>query len=172
MFKENIGRFIGKAKELHGDPHYVALGMAIGVFVSITPTIPFHTILAIVLAIIFKASKPAAYLGVWISNPLTVVFLYVACYKAGFLFFEDSSGGLDSIRPFIGHLESDIHFSQKVEHFFTFFKAKLRIFMIMNVGGVILGVPSGLAVYYVTRNFFAKRQFRRQHKLKKAGQMK
>jgi len=44
--KHHFRDFIERAKTLQGDPHYVAMGMAIGVFVSVTPTIPFHTIYA------------------------------------------------------------------------------------------------------------------------------
>jgi len=50
----NIRNFVERAKTLQGDPHYIAMGMAIGVFVSITPTVPFHTIIAIALAFILK----------------------------------------------------------------------------------------------------------------------
>ncbi len=164
MFKENTERFAQKVKALHGDPHYVALGMGIGVFIAITPTIPFHTILAIALAVVFKASKPAAYLGIWISNPFTVVFLYVACYQIGFLFFEDTPDGLASIEMLIGHLKSsEIAFSQKVDYFYEFFQLHMKTFLIMNLGGLILGIPSGLIAYGVTHRFFVKRQ------LKKAG---
>ncbi|MCP4673286.1 MAG: DUF2062 domain-containing protein [Desulfobacula sp.] len=78
---------IQKIKELHGEPRYVAFGMAIGVFVAITPTIPFYTVLAIALAVFLKASKPAAIIGACVSNPFTVVFLYFASYKSRRYFF-------------------------------------------------------------------------------------
>ena len=65
-----------QVKELHGDPHYVAMGMAIGIFVACTPTIPFHTVIAIFLAFLFRGSKVAAAIGVWFSNPLTMPLLY------------------------------------------------------------------------------------------------
>ena len=91
MLKEKIRQFVEKVKKLNGDPHYVALGMAIGVFIAVTPTIPFHTVLAIALAILLNVSKPAAILGVWVSNPVTVIFLYFACYKTGYLFFKTSA---------------------------------------------------------------------------------
>lgn len=164
MVKNYVERFKKRVKALHGDPHYVALGMGIGVFIAITPTVPFHTILAIAAAFIFKASKPAAYLGIWISNPFTIVFLYVACYQAGFLFFEDSADGLASIQLLIGHLESDIAFSRKMDYFYSFLQTQMRTFLIMNLGGLLLGIPSGIAAYFITRRFFVKRQMR---KLKK-----
>jgi uncharacterized protein (DUF2062 family) len=65
-------------------PRKAALGISIGVFIGITPTIPFHTLLAVVLARAFKASQIAAALGVWISNPLTIPPLYWGSFKAGY----------------------------------------------------------------------------------------
>jgi len=47
----NIRQYGQKIKQLQGDPHHVALGMAIGVFVGVTPTIPFHTVIAVALAL-------------------------------------------------------------------------------------------------------------------------
>ena len=72
--KEISRRSLARIKELNGDPHYVALGMAIGVFVGVTPTIPFHTALALGLSFIFRGSKAAAAIGVWFSNPITIPF--------------------------------------------------------------------------------------------------
>jgi len=156
MLKKKISSFVEKVKRLNGNPHYVAFGMAIGVFVAITPTIPFHTILALALAILLKASKPAALLGVWVSNPITVVFLYLACYKVGHFFFEGSLQAQESIELLIEHLESDAHFSQKVSYFNEFARTQIKTFMIMNAGGVILGLPSGVVTYFITKRFFAK----------------
>ena len=166
MLKYQIDRFVKKVKELHGDPHYIALGMGLGVFIAITPTIPFHTILVLILAFAFKASKAAAILGVWVSNPFTVVFLYVACYKTGFLLFEDTTGGIESIKILIHHLEGDAHFPEKIDYFNEFIKTQLKVFLIMNVGGIILGVPSGIVAYVLTKRFFVKRKLRKKNRQK------
>jgi uncharacterized protein (DUF2062 family) len=156
MVKKKIAGFIEKLKKLHGDPHYVALGMAIGVFVACTPTIPFHSILAVALAILLGASKPAALLGVWVSNPFTVLFLYFACFKVGHFFFDDSVKALKSIEILINHIESDVEFSQKIVYFSEFMKTKIRTFMIMNLGGVIIGLPFGLGSYFFTKHLISR----------------
>ncbi|RLB24280.1 MAG: hypothetical protein DRG73_04185 [Deltaproteobacteria bacterium] len=39
--RERIRKLWVQVKELHDSPHYVALGLAIGVFVAATPTFPF-----------------------------------------------------------------------------------------------------------------------------------
>ena len=156
MVEKKLADLVEKIKKLQGDPHYVAFGMAIGVFVALTPTIPFHSILAVVLAILLRASKPAALIGVWVSNPVTVVFFYLACYKTGYFFFQDTALALDSIHELIVQLESDIEFYQKILFLVEFVQTKIKTFMIMNVGGVILGIPSGLITYAVTKKFISK----------------
>ncbi len=165
--KNRVAFFIGKIKRLHGDPHYVAFGIAIGVFIAITPTIPFHTVAAVALAVFFKASKPAAIIGVWVSNPFTVVFLYFICYKTGHLFFNDSINALESIKILINHLESDIEISQKLNFFTTFIQTNIRTFLIMNFGGILLGLPAGAAAYFITKSFFIA--LRKKRAAKKQG---
>lgn len=167
MFRQTIHQYIQKIKALNGDPHYIALGMAIGVFIAITPTIPFHTAIAIGLAFLLKASKPAAILGVWVSNPFTVVFLYFACYKTGYLFFDVGAGTLNLVEELIEHLESDIKFSEKITYLTEFIKVQFEVFLIMNFGGLILGLPAGGAAYFISRIFFTRFRERRQARKKR-----
>ena len=48
---------------LRGEPHELALGMAIGVFSGMMPILPFQIALAVTLALLFKTSKITAALG-------------------------------------------------------------------------------------------------------------
>ncbi len=66
-----------------GDPKKIAGGMAIGVFIGLTPTIPLHTVLAVSLAFIFGQSKLAAALGAWVANPPMIPFIYFLDFKVG-----------------------------------------------------------------------------------------
>ena len=60
------------------------MGMAIGVFVGVTPTIPFHTVLVILITVLFRQNLTAAYLGTWIiSNPITIPLFYFIQYEIG-----------------------------------------------------------------------------------------
>jgi uncharacterized protein len=69
---------------LKGDPKPIAMGMAMGVFIGVTPTIPFHTALIVLLGIVFRQNITSAYLGSWlISNPLTIPLFYFAELKLG-----------------------------------------------------------------------------------------
>ena len=134
QFKSKVREFVRHLKELQGDPHYIAMGMAIGVFVSLTPTIPFHTIIAIILAFVLRGSKPAAIISVWVSNPVTVPFFYIGSYKVGMFILGNSS-------PF------DI----KYESITKLLDLSLDVTVAMITGGVILGILPAIVTYFITR---------------------
>jgi uncharacterized protein (DUF2062 family) len=133
-FKLNYREFVESFKTLQGDPHYIAMGMAVGVFVSITPTIPFHTVIAIAMAFILRGSKPAAAIGVWLCNPVTLPLFYLASYKTGvFLLGITIPENID------------------LEHVTGLMKMGMDVSIAMVIGGVILGIIPGIAAYFVTR---------------------
>ena len=145
--KQRLHDFIERAKKLQGDPHYIALGMAIGVFVAITPTIPFHTAIALALALMLRGSKAAAAIAVWISNPVTIPIFYLGSYKVG---------------NFI--LGNSIPFDPKYESLSELVKLGADATIAMMVGGVILGIIPGIAAYFITRKVFTTLRARRAEK--------
>ena len=86
---KKIRKITTRFKQLKGNPHHVALGMGLGVFVCATPTFPFQTFLAIALASVFRANKVAAVIGSWIAAP-AIPFFYLGSYKTGNLILGDS----------------------------------------------------------------------------------
>ncbi|MBW2072462.1 MAG: DUF2062 domain-containing protein [Deltaproteobacteria bacterium] len=128
--------FLRQLQELRGKPHEISLGMAIGVFISLTPTIPFHTVLAVSLALIFRASKLAAALGVWLSNPLTIPIFYYAAYKVGHFFLS---------RPEF-QLPPDYSL-------LTICRLGGDVLLTMLLGGVILGIVPAILAYVLTFRF-------------------
>jgi uncharacterized protein (DUF2062 family) len=87
MIKKNIDKlkaFYEQFISLKGEPKSIAAGMAMGVFIGVTPTIPFHTALILLSGIIFRKNIASAVLGsLIISNPLTIPFFYISEYKLG-----------------------------------------------------------------------------------------
>jgi uncharacterized protein len=84
ILKARIQSFYHKFLSLKGDPASLAWGMAMGVFVGITPTIPLHTVMVIFFGFLFKMNLTSAYLGAClVSNPLTIPLLYVGEYEIG-----------------------------------------------------------------------------------------
>jgi uncharacterized protein (DUF2062 family) len=84
ILKTRIRTFYERFISLKGEPAQIAAGLAIGVFVGVTPTIPFHTAIIVLIGLLFRRNITAGYLGAWfISNPLTIPLLYVAQYELG-----------------------------------------------------------------------------------------
>jgi uncharacterized protein (DUF2062 family) len=136
--RERLSQMLVRMRQLEGNPNYIALGTAVGIFVSITPIIPFQTLVAITLAFLVRGSKSAAVLGTWLSNPLTIPLVYYVNYKLGCLLMGYQTT-LDSIE-----FES---FSQLMELGF-------EVTLAMMTGGVVIGAVLGTVAYFVTLRGF------------------
>jgi len=79
QLKLNLLRFI----RLRGTPDEIAKGVALGIFIGMTPTFGFQMAIAVFFAILLKENKLAAALGVWITNPVTAPFVYALEYESG-----------------------------------------------------------------------------------------
>lgn len=126
-------RLIAGIKNIKGEPRYIALGMAIGVFIAATPFFPFHTSIALVLAILLKGSRIAAAAGVWVSNPVTLPFFYISTYKVG---------------AFILGVTAPVDVSS--HSFSELLGMGLEITRAMVLGGLVIGIPLSIAGYYFT----------------------
>ena len=134
--KESLRRFGKQIRTLQGEPHYIALGMAIGVFAALTPTVPFQTVIAVTLALVFKASKPAAVIGSLTANPFTIPLFYMGGYKIGtFLLGGSIPDGIqyESVRELLA--------------------LGAGVTMAILTGGVLLGLMAGCITYLITLKF-------------------
>ena len=123
-----------KFLRLQEDPRKLAWGMALGVFIGITPTIPFHTVLVLSLAALLRVSPVTAFIGIQIGNPLTVPAIYLAAYKVGqFLLYRG--------KPLV--------FPETFSY-----KAWICVLwqggVALQVGGVILAIPPAIVAYFLT----------------------
>lgn len=93
---------------LDDSPHAIALGVGIGIFVGLTPSIGIQTVL--ILGVIFL-SRPffyfngtAAMASTYISNPLTMAPMYYFWYRLGAWFIPgtDTNVNFDGLLNFDG----------------------------------------------------------------------
>ncbi len=140
-----------KLISLKEKPHTVALGLAIGVFVGCTPTVPVQMALAVSLAIVLRGSKVAAAAGVWISNPLNLPVFYYAEYLVG--------------RWILGW---QISFKPRDYSIFTLISEAQRLIKMMTLGGVVIGVPAALITYLIAYKIVAAAKTRREQRLAQA----
>lgn len=142
--RRKIRYFYTRFRKLKGDPQKIALGMAIGVFIAFTPTIPFHMILALMLAHLFGVSRVAALMGVWVSNPITVPPMYFLSFVLGKkLLYPDQNF---SLPPTLDLRE--------------LLKLGWEINLSLQLGGLIMAVPSGIVAYFFT--LWAIKRYRQQ----------
>lgn len=121
-------------RRLQGEPRKVALGAALGVFIGVTPTIPFHTIFALALAPLLRVSVVAAYLGIWVSNPLTWVPQYFMAYEVGrYLLFRGEPLRIPSHADLYGFLD-----------------LLWRGGLALQVGGILIALPPAIITYFAT----------------------
>lgn len=96
LLARNSRRFI-LHNVLHADdpPEQLARGVAIGVFVTFTPTIGLQTILVLFLAWLLRANKIVGLPIVWVTNPVTFVPIYFPCYVIGSMMLGHRPVSLD-----------------------------------------------------------------------------
>jgi uncharacterized protein (DUF2062 family) len=57
-------------------PHKIAASFSLGVFIGMSPLLGMHTLLGIVFAWQFKLNKLVTLIGVYVTNPWTIVPIY------------------------------------------------------------------------------------------------
>lgn len=80
MFRATFRRLLA----LDDPPERTALAFSIGIFIAFSPFLGLHTILATLIAFLFRFNKIAIYTGTFTNNPFfTLVPIIVASYAVG-----------------------------------------------------------------------------------------
>ncbi len=160
-FSRQIKYYCLRFSRLKGEPHELALGMALGVFAGMIPIVPFQTAFAITLALFFKGSKIAAALGTWVSNPLNWYFLYFYSYKLG-AFILGLTEQKALFRSIMAAVRAGEEYMVIVGKIFGAGSSFITAFLL---GGVVMGVISATPAYFIFLNMFRSiRKWRRSRK--------
>ncbi|MCG6930049.1 MAG: DUF2062 domain-containing protein [Desulfofustis sp.] len=135
-----------KLLRLRGSPKSIALGTAIGIFIGITPTIPFHTVAIIALTIVTRSSFIAAFIAsMLISNPFTVVPQYSLSLVIGNA-LTPYHLDWERIRQVLDVVLSDAALQARIE---AVTSLSYEAITVLLVGGTILALPFSVAGYYL-----------------------
>ena len=126
----------------------VLIIFAIGVFVAFTPTFGLHTVTCLLLAWIFRVSKPVTLTATFVNNPWTIVPLYGFC-----LWFGTKITGSEIAVPPIDWHELTL------SNVFHVLKPYLWPFV---AGTLIAGVIASLAAYILF--YWAATRYRKMQK--------
>ncbi|HER62679.1 MAG TPA: DUF2062 domain-containing protein [Desulfobacteraceae bacterium] len=145
---------------LRGNPRSLAMGTAVGIFIGISPTIPFHTIAIVGVTLLMRVSTVSALIsGVAVSNPLTMVPQYYLCWFTGNLIFP---GRLSWER--IKEVLLAVTRQSFMDSMHTLGSLSFDAFLVMLTGGLVIGIPAAAAGYFISLRFFTGIREKRRKK--------
>lgn len=130
------GRYVAyRVARIQGSPHSVAIGMACGVAVAMTPLIGLHFPIAFVLAWLLRASVMGAMVGTIIANPWTFPAIWYSSYRLGCTLLGLAPGHDSEARLTLAFL---------IDH-------PWQVFLPMLTGGSLMGLGAGIAAYAIAK---------------------
>jgi hypothetical protein len=152
-------KFIVKLLELEDPPEKVARGIAVGTFVSITPTAGVQTIIAIALATVMKGNRLAAALFTWVSNYITAIPICWVNYTLGAILMGKPLLSWRGIKELV-HLKS----TGLVAEFCELVGNIWHIFIPMLIGSIIFGIALAVLAYFISLPLLRKHCERKKAK--------
>jgi len=148
-------------KLLQGSPRALAGGTAIGVFIGLTPTIPFHTLLIVFFSFLTRTSTVAGIIISWIiSNPLTYLPIYYLSALVG-NHLTPYELNLTNVQ---NALEQTMAGGSLQNSLAILVASGYEALVVMIVGGFCFALPFGILSYYLSFKFFIQIQKKRMNK--------
>lgn len=156
--KRTVKYYLHRLKRLQGNPAFLAGGSSIGVFIGLTPTMPFHTVCIICLAFLTRRSAIAGIImSFLVCNPLTFIPIYYCSYLIGNE-FTPYSLNWSTIETTAEILQSSQGIQQQIT---TIAGLGHETISLMMVGGILFAAPFALISYFGFLRFFTKIHNRR-----------
>jgi len=140
------------------------MGCAAGIFVSCTPFLGFHFLLAGLIAWSIRGSIIASALGTFFGNPLTFPLIWISTFKVGnWILGKSSEIGQIDLAERLNELR--VYFLIDVGFAFEMlFYTLWPVIKPMILGAIPFGVIASTIGYYVIRKVVEAYKVRRQRK--------
>ncbi len=139
---------------IRGGPESIARGMAIGLFIGLTPTMGFQTVLLLLACLLLAGNFPTAFVASFVTNPFTVAPLYWAYHELGERAF--------ATLPVLSN-DPDVWYLQGIGADIVF----------MLTGSLLIATPAAVAGYLLSRPlsaaFLAHRRWKIAERKKRLG---
>lgn len=147
-----------RIRRLPGSPHSIALGLALGVFMSFTPLFGLHVVVALLFSWLLGGNLVAAVLGTASGNPLTFPLIAPLCIRLGNLLLGTRAS--EEAGEKITSQSLLLRFPQLLED----------VLLPYLAGGVLLGAIVAVGCYLATRAVVATYQMaRRRRRLRRVA---
>jgi uncharacterized protein (DUF2062 family) len=141
---------------LHLDdpPWRIALALAIGVFISCTPFYFFQTLLAVLVATVFRLNTAATVAGTWLNLPWFAPFVYAGALQLGGALIGADSLPVRALAAFVVNPASMAWRDALV--------LLRETSLALLVGTTIVGLVAGALTYVIAVRLIASRRRRRE----------
>lgn len=134
-------------------PWKIALGLAVGVFISCTPFYGLHTLMALLAAFVLRLNKASTVTGAWLNLPWFAPFLYGLSLKVG-EFILSGGQGLPALRgKGLWELAAIIRPLLTLDRLGEGFLASSKLLFMASkpllVGTTVVGLVAGVLTYVV-----------------------
>ncbi len=154
-----------RLRRLRGSPFFLARGVAIGVFVGLTPTIPFHTALILIFCAFLRGHPVAGVVvSLLVSNPLTIPAEYYISWKVGTV-LTGSSFSWEKVEDLMALARESSMFEAIELVYVDSFSSMLSVLL----GGVLFSLPFAVATYFLALHLYFQREKRRMSRLLKTN---
>ena len=159
-----------RVRRIPDTPHRIALGFGCGAFVSFTPLFGLHILAGAGLAWVLRGNVVASVIGTLVGNPLTLPFIAGLSLTLGRRILGHGVSGRDFGRIAEAFSQAAVGIWESLLGMFGMGHAqwgKLSLFFYdmawpYFVGGLLPGIISGIACYYLLRPLVAAYQARRR----------
>lgn len=137
---------VRRVLRLDDTPHRIALGVAIAIWLTWTPTIGLQTVATVALCTLLGANRVVGLPFVWISNPATIVPIYYPSYRLGcWLLRRTPDQGLEAIAAALAVTDGTF------DRIAAWYTAIGPILAELWIGSVAVASPLAVATYVVIR---------------------
>ena len=138
---------------LETTPQAVGLGLATGVFVAFLPVLGVQMLVAVAIAWAGRANVGAAVLGTWAGNPLTWPAMWIGSYLLGLMLLGETGPmtAEELQRTLTSVAEASTFRLDPLSMMNAAGKLLWPILKPLFVGGLVLRLISGAALYFIGR---------------------
>ncbi len=129
--------------EVKDTPHRISMAFAVGIFIGMSPLFGVHTLLGLLVAYVFRLNKLTTIVGVYITNPWTIIPIYTFSTWVGARCL-----GVNNILPDVDW--RNITFSALLNDFSP-------LLMPFIVGTIIISFASAVMSYFIIYHLVKKR---------------
>lgn len=161
---------------LNDSAHSIGLGVAIGMFIAFTPTIPLQMTISFFIAWICGANKAASLPPAWVTNPVTAPPVFFAEYLTGVYILRIFHVNIDYVgmdkfwKGWEEVKKMDLFAPVDLYHRFIdlFLKTWDKIGPPLLIGSLIWSTIIGISFYFITCKYVNKRRAAKRKKYEKA----